>query len=324
MSTAPGTSGAIAIRGSTPSEFADTAYPQLIMHCIELARIATLIAAQGPSLILLRPNFPADAMTRYWVASRQRTELWNRGLARLADLEAAGRPLAIDAWWFEHVPMVEEILVSETLTRVMAAVGAAVDEGIEDRDVEPLTHSIFQTHLESRNRVLRVLLFSRGRSVEQALRLNRLRRCVERWTDFLIAPLVRVRPDSIQFAIDARRARAYANETAVDDRDRGGNGVNWLSAATLELSLGGLCDHRAALPQANRQLGESVLACLRPQLFDSLGVPHSTATQRIKLGCSPECPPARENTHGNRGAKHLLFHSSQAPPAAPNLVRWTF
>jgi len=296
------------------------------MHCIELARIATLIAAQGPSLVLLRPNFPADAMTRYWVASRQRTELWNRGLARLVDLEAAGRPLAIDAWWFEHVPMIEEILVSETLTRVMAAVGAALDEGIEDRDVEPVTHSIFQAHLESRNRVLRVLLFSRGRSVEQALRLNRLRRCVERWTDFLIAPLVRVRPDSIQFAIDAGRARAYASENALDDRDRGGDGdgVNWLSAATLELSLGGLCDRRAALPQANRQLGESVLACLRPQLFDSLGVLHSTATQRIKVGNSPECPPSRENKPGNRGDKHLLFHSPQTCPSAPNLVRWTF
>jgi len=294
------------------------------MHCIELARIATLIAAQGPSLVLLRPSIPADAMTRYWVASRQRTELWNRGLARLAALEAAGRPLAIDAWWFEHVPMIEEILVSEMLTRVMAAVGAALDDAVEERDVEPVTHSIFQSHLESRNRVLRVLLFSRGRSVEQALRLNRLRRCVERWTDFLIAPLVRVRPDSIQFAIDAGRARTYASENSLDYRDRVSDGVNWLSAATLELSLGALCDRRPALPQANRQLGESVLACLRPQLFDSLGVLHSTATQRIKVGSSPECPPSRATTPGYRGDKHLLFHAPQARPAAPNLVRWTF
>lgn len=294
------------------------------MHCIELARIATLIAAQGPTLAMLRPSIPSDAITRYWVASRQRTELWNRGLARLVDLEAAGRPLAIDAWWFEHVPMIEEILVSETLARVMAAVGAAVDDGIEDRDVEPVTHSVFQTHLESRNRVLRILLFSRGRSVEQALRLNRLRRCVERWTDFLIAPLVRARPDSIQFAIDAGRARACANEGPMDERERGTDGVHWLSAATLELSLGGICDRRAALPQANQQIGEAVLACLPPQLFDSLGMPHTIATQRIVAGHSPECPPAREKKSGNRGDQHLLFHAPQTRPAAPNLVRWTF
>lgn len=294
------------------------------MHCIELARIATLIAAQGPSLAMLQPHIPANAMTGYWVASRQRTELWNQGLARLVELEAAGRPLAIDAWWFEHVPMIEEILVSEMLTRVMAAVGAVLDDEIENRDVEPVTHSVFQTHLESRNRVLRLLLFSRGRSVEQALRLNRLRRCVERWTDLLIAPLVRVRPDSIQFAIDAGRARAYADECPVDYRDRGSDGVNWLSAATMEISLGGLCDRRAALPQANQQVGESVLACLRPQVFDSLGIPHTSATQRIVAGHSPECPPARENVPRNRGDKHLLFHAPQTRPAAPNLVRWTF
>jgi hypothetical protein len=85
------------------------------MHCIELARIATLVAAQGPSLAMLQPHIPANAMTGYWVASRQRTELWNQGLARLVELEAAGRPLAIDAWWFEHLPMIEEVLVSEML-----------------------------------------------------------------------------------------------------------------------------------------------------------------------------------------------------------------
>ncbi|HBJ37123.1 MAG TPA: hypothetical protein DDZ51_20695 [Planctomycetaceae bacterium] len=294
------------------------------MHCIELARIATFIAAQGASLAIVRPSIPASAITQYWVASRQRTELWNRGLARLVEMEATGRPLAIDGWWFEHVPMIEEILVSETLSRVMAAVGAVLDDGIEDREIEPVTHSVFQTHLESRNRVLRILLFSRGRSVEQALRLNRLRRCVERWTDLLIAPLVRLRPDSVQFAIDAGRARAYASECSDDDRNRGSDGSDWLSAATLELSLGGLCDRRAALPQANQQIGESVLAYLRPELFDSLGVPYSTTTQRIVSGHSPECPPAGDNKRGNRGGKHLLFHAPQTRPAAPNLVRWTF
>lgn len=294
------------------------------MHCIELARIATLIAAQGPALAALPSSIPAESITHYWVASRQRTDLWNRGFARLVDLEAAGQPLAIDAWWFEHVPMIEEILVSEMLTRVMAGVGAAIENDTEDREVDPVTHSVFQTHLESRNRVLRVLLFGRGRSVEMALRLNRLRRCVERWTDFLIAPLIRFHPDSIQFAIDAGRARAYASEGAMDYRDRGSDGVNWLSAATLELSLGGLCDRRAALPQANQQVGQSVLACLRPQVFDSLGVPHTATTGRILAGHSPECPPAREITPGNRGDKHILFHAPQTRPTAPNLVRWTF
>jgi len=295
-----------------------------LMHCIELARLATLIAAQGPTLASLRPDIPADAMTRYWVASRQRTELWHRGLARLADLESTGNSLAIDAWWFEHVPMIEEILVSEMLTRVMAAVGAALDTDIQERDIEPITYSIFQTHLESRNRVLRVLLFSRGRSVELALRLNRLRRCVERWNDFLLAPLISAYPDSIQFAIDVGRARAYASECPLEGRDRTSDGIHWLSAATLEISLSNLCDRRAALPQANRHVGQAVLAFLRSPTFDSLGLPHTATTQRIVAGQSPEGPPASGDEPTNRGGQHLLFHTPKNHPPAPNLVRWTF
>lgn len=293
------------------------------MHCIELARLATLIAAQAPSLAMHRQNIPAEAITRYWVASRQRTELWNRGLARLADVETTGRPLEIDAWWFEHVPMIEEILVCETLTRVMATVGAALDEGVQQRDVEPVTHSVFQTHLESRNRVLRILLFSRGRSVEQALRLNRLRRCVERWTDFIIAPLIRNRPELIEYACDAGRARAYANEYPEGYGDRPSDGTHWLSTVTLELSLSNLCDRRAALPQANRQVGDAVLACLGTRLFDSLGLPQSAVTQRIAAGHSPECAPQPKHRSGGSD-QHLLFHAPQHRAVAPNLVRWTF
>lgn len=294
------------------------------MHCIELARLATLIAAQGSTLASLRPDMPTEAMTRYWVASRQRTELWHRGLARLPDSESTGNSFAIDAWWFEHIPMIEEILVSEMLTRVMAAVGAAIDTDIQERDLEPITYSIFQTHLESRNRVLRILLFSRGRSVEQALRLNRLRRCVERWNDFLLGPLIGVYPDSIQFAFDAGRARAYASEFSLEGRDRTSDGIHWLSAATLEISLSNLCDRRAALPQANRQVGQSVLAFLRSKTFDSLGLPYTAATQRIVAGQSPEGPPASVDKPANCGGKHLLFHAPKNHPPAPNLVRWTF
>jgi len=299
-------------------------FPQFTMHCIELARIATLIAAQSQSLALVRPRIPAEAMTRYWVAARQRFELWNQGLGRLTELESSGRPLAIEAWWQEHLPMIEEILVSETLTRVMAAVGAALDEEVDDREVQPVTQSIFLAHLECRNRVLRVLLFSRGRSVDDALRLNRLRRCVERWCDFLLAPLVRTRPEMVQFAVDARRARAFAQESSADATDPCGSNVNWLTAATLEMSLAAQCDRRVSLPQANRQLGEAVLACMRPELFDSLGMLQSTATQRIRVGHSPECKPAIQANTGHRGDKHLLFHAPKLRPSAPNLVRWTF
>ncbi len=288
------------------------------MHSIELARLAALIAAQGPSLILIRPTIPAEATVRYWSAARQRFDLWNQGLGRFHDLENAGRSLAIRDWWQEHLAMIEEILVSEILTRVMAAIGAGLDAQCAHGDVEPITQSVFLTHLESRNRVLRLLLFGRGGSVEEALRLNRLRRCVERWTDFLLGPLVKSYPEMLRFTHDSGRARAFGDEANQIQGAGDAATVNWLTAATLEMSLAALSDRHPALPQANRQLGQAALACIRPELFDSFGLLKSAKTQRLQANHSPECRP----NHGKR-AEHVLFHDVHRQPPSPNLVRWT-
>lgn len=288
------------------------------MHCIELARIATLISAQGPAIAIARPKISSGAMTGYWVAARQRTELWNHGLGRLNELQEFGRPMMIDQWWEDHTAMVEEILISEILTRVMAATGATLDADVAESDVEPVTESVFVSHLESRNRVLRILLFGRGRSVDEAQRLNRLRRCVERWTDYLLGPLIQIRPEAVAYAIDPVRATTFAGESAWEQGEGFGDTIAWLTTSTIAMSLSSLCERRPALPQANRQVGDAVLACLRPELFDSLGIPHTAQTQRIRSGRSPESEPIERP-----GQSHWLFHSPKHRPPTPNLVRWT-
>jgi hypothetical protein len=288
------------------------------MHSIELARIAAVVAAQGPSLILIRPAMPAEAMVQYWSASRQRFDLWNQGLGRFNELDSAGRSLAIRDWWQDHLVMIEEILISEILTRVMAAIGAALDCGRAEGDVEPITQSVYLTHLEARNRVLRLLLFGRGGSVEEALRLNRLRRCVERWTDFLLGTMVKEHSLTLRYAHDTGRVKAFADEVALIQSAGDAFAVNWLTGATLQTSLAALSDQRPALPQANRNLGRSVLACMRPELFDSLGLLKSTKTHRIQKNLSPEGQPDCD------GATHVLFHSVHRQAPSPNLVRWTF
>jgi hypothetical protein len=288
------------------------------MHSIELARIATLISAQGPAVSIVRPKISSGPMNQYWVAARQRTELWNHGLGRLNELEEFGRPMMIAQWWEDHTPMIEEILISEILTRVMAATGATLDADVTDRDIEPVTESVFVSHLESRNRVLRILLFGRGRSVDQALRLNRLRRGVERWTDYLLGPLIQVRPEAVAYAIDPVRARTFADESSWGYDEGLGDTIGRLTTSAIAISLASLCDPRPALPQANRHVGDSVLACLRPELFDSLGIPHSAQTQRIRSSRSPEGEPTDRPGHS-----HWLFHSPKHRPPTPNLVRWT-
>ncbi len=299
------------------------------MHCLELARLANCVAVQGPALALLRPALTAESITPYWVASRERFELWNRGLARLVDLETSGRSLAVQDWWDEHVPMVEEILVSESLTRVMAATGAALDEGFDDLEIEPVTQSIYGTHLECRNRVLRLLLMGHGHWGHQAVNLNRLRRCAERWTDFLLAPLVAVCPRAAEFAFDRLRVQAFLADMAGTSAERSEWVWRQMTTMTLQMSLAALCQRRESLSRANSQLAQAVLGCLPSELFDSGGVPLRLSVQRIRLSRSPEQNPVAaidENVSAARRseAKHLLFHAPQPAPKTPHLARWTF
>lgn len=290
------------------------------MHSLELTRIATVIAAAGESLAVAGTGFPVTAMTSYWVANRQRFELWNRGLTRFSELENVGRSLAMRDWWLRHLKMIEEILISEILTRVMAAVGAIVDAKIAAHDVEPLTQSVFTRHLEARNQVLRLLLFGRGSSVDETLRLNRLRRCAERWTDFLIGPLTPRHPETLPFVIDPERVRAITRgfEHQASAREPAGVLPVTLTWLGIRGSLGSLSRSVPAMPHANRSVGEAALACLGPRLFDSLGLPRSTIAQRIAEADSPECQPAGEQLPG-----HPLFRPDPLPVPSALVVRWT-
>ena len=290
------------------------------MHSLELARIASVIAAWSESLAVGSSQIPETALANYWMANRQRFELWNRGLTRFTELERVGRSLAMRDWWLTHLSMIEEILISEILTRVMAAVGAMIDAKVANHTIEPLTQSVYHRHLEARNRVLRLLLFGRGSSVEEALRLNRLRRTAERWTDWLIGPLTGRHPETLPFVIDSGRARTMAE--GAEFRMQHG-----LFASTLAMTMGwqglrhsliGLAQLRPAMPNANRMVAEAALACLGRSLFDSFGLPRTEVGCRIELGESLECVPGA----GPR-AYHPLFSSEPIVVAPAMLLRWT-
>lgn len=284
------------------------------MHCIELARIAAIIAAQGPPLASSGVAIPPEAAVQYWSASRQRFELWHRGLGRLTEVLKADRSLAAREWWHEHLGMLEEILISETLTRVLAAIGGVLDRAHSVGEIEPITQSVFLTHLQVRNHVLRLLLFGRGGSVEQSLRLNRLRRCVELWTDRLLGCLVLAHPEARRYTHDVARADAFAALLAPQPPQADAALRSGLPTA-LCLSLAAMCDSRESLPHANRELGQAALACLPPDLFDAHGLLKSRWLQRLQANRSPECRP------GSGGEHPLLRKPSPCSPVSA-LSRW--
>lgn len=254
------------------------------MHCVLIADLAALVSQHGPAILYQRETIPAEAMTQYWAASRTRLELWHQTIARYRRADTSGDFFALRRWWTEHVGVVEEVLVTEMLTRVIASLAHGLDAAHAIEESAPVTHAVYLSHLEVRNRIQHLMLLGRGNSVQESVRLNRLRQGVERWTDAMIGRLSARTPGQIHYAIDPARAAEYARES----RSCGSRGARdmsaWLMNAAMHDTLQRRTGPRAALPEANRAVAQSVMLMLRPDLFDSVGMLQSLWMHRLRWG----------------------------------------
>ncbi|WP_164102547.1 hypothetical protein [Candidatus Laterigemmans baculatus] len=270
------------------------------MHAVQLADLASILALHGPSLLFRRELISEEALHAYWNASRSRSESWKRRLGEYQQRERSGGSVELQAWWEQHYPLLEEILLSEPLTRIYAALAASLDANRDAEQVSPITHSVFLQHLEARNRVLQMMIYGRGSSVETAVRLNRLRAAVESWCDALLGrlgccpepngplPKSSQSQDAAQawerYAIDPLRARGFAEEARQLPEGTARDTAGWLLTAAMRETLSRRSQSETASPEANQQVSDAVLMCLRPDLFDSVGVLKSLWLHRLQRG----------------------------------------
>ncbi|MCG8648511.1 MAG: hypothetical protein MI861_01685 [Pirellulales bacterium] len=253
------------------------------MHCVLIADIAALISQHGPAILYRRDTIPPEAVSQYWTSSRSRFELWHQAMARYRQAENDSDWMAMRRWWREHLVLLEEVFVTEMLTRVIAGLAAGLDEQCETDEISPVTHAIHLTHLESRNRVQQLMLFGRGNSVHDAVRLNRLRQGVERWTDAMIGRMAVQSPATVRYAIDVTRAQAYAEDLRGFGHGVSRETASWLMNAAMDDMLRRRTSPAAALPVANRNVAQSVMLMLRPDLFDSVGNLKSLWLHRLQI-----------------------------------------
>lgn len=253
------------------------------MHSILIADIAALVSQHGPAILYRGDAIPPEAVTQYWTSSRSRLELWHQTLSRYRSAEESGESAALRGWWRAHSVVLEEVFVSELLTRVLAALAANLDDQGDSEEVSPATHAIYLSHLEARNRVQQMMLFGRGSSVQDAVRLNRLRQGVERWIDALIGRLSVQSPATIRYAIQPERAEEYAREMRAYGHGPARDTACWLMNAAMHDMLRQRCSQTPGLPEANRKIAQSVLLMLRPDLFDSVGHLKSLWLHRLEI-----------------------------------------
>lgn len=206
------------------------------MKAVELARLGHALV-HGASFMTPDSCLPhRAALSLHLDASRQRMEYWSRRF------QSIGRAPA----WRLSPAIVQEMLVSEILVRVSAAIA---------RIGVPASSPLFE-HLRSGHAVVR-------HQSQQLLRANRLwlnqfavvaERCC-RWTDLLLGQLMPL-SDIRDIGFDPDRVCDYASDGALDPLARS------LMRDSMLNSLQGSRDGKTGCESLNRQIALSAVSCL--------------------------------------------------------------
>src|SRR4051794_34439953 len=200
------------------------------MHVRELAQFAGLVALNGPQFVATKPADNCVRVEQYWATSKCRFEAWARAL-KVSRTGSGDERNSADHWIVLRSTL-DEIFVSDLLTRVWTALVAARDQRWSTDSCDTVTRNVFSAQLDARHRALELLLDRNAMTARQAVSIDRARRKAERWTDALLGALAGV-CDFREFAIDQDRA----GEFAVDLARHRGDGMQEAFWRLLMLSL---------------------------------------------------------------------------------------
>src|SRR5262249_20214502 len=126
------------------------------MHHRDLAELAALLAIHAPAIVQQRQPLSPGSNQAYWTASKCRLDRSGRILKHLTAAETETQ-LPATLVWPRVGPVLEEILVSELLTRIWTATAVAYDSALEEQELEPVARSVLTAHFDARRRVLSLI-----------------------------------------------------------------------------------------------------------------------------------------------------------------------
>jgi hypothetical protein len=282
------------------------------MHAITLAELASTFVGVAATLLKQRLLPTHEAAQALWTLHRSRCDEWNYRLASHREAMNRTGTSARSKKWHEVMPVLQEILLTEPLTRTLACFASHLEDLQLSDEFSPLLHSNLVSHIEARHRCLNLIVFGQGLSVESSVRLNRLRRHLETYSDQLLAVLPNT-PTVEAYCFDARAifiTRREMSRTA-DSLDG-----RWLQLHLQSLerqlwqNLQSDIDWRAANGRLNHRMSQSVLALLPTPLFDGFGIPLRTGFSVLTSNDSPESDGRPLDPAASTSPMHFLVKSS--------------
>lgn len=249
------------------------------MHCITLAQFASQIAQHADVWAQTPDEIPTDAIHTYWISAKTRHQQWHEALSQFRDARNEADFGALRHYWSYYLPVLQEIVVSDQLSRMVATVAdmkqQAGDAHESAASFFAIANGVYFSGLECSNRLANLLLTPAGVETRDLVMLNRLRRTCERWTDWQIGLMNLGSQRSFRFCFDVDRGETFRDELKLS-KDRG-----QLELATQLLTMSMLGSYqrylskRDGLKRNNQQWVESIMALLHPAMFDLTGLPMS-------------------------------------------------
>ncbi|MEM9942819.1 MAG: hypothetical protein AAF939_14745, partial [Planctomycetota bacterium] len=238
------------------------------MKACQLAEIGCWIATHSESFIQGSEDQPRLIVTSYWKSSKLRVQRWFTAL-KMFEQDFERNDPNHDPWPALEI-LIEEILISELLTRVWTAAVIQHDSYHGSDELSGPANSVYISHMEARNRAFRIMIRGRANSEKTFDRLNKLRHRIERWTDLFLGqlPMVEVAAD---YGFDKNRVTDFHQEN-LDS----GVSVHQFRQKVFASSFNSemLADSKiAANPDLNREIASGILACFPQDRFDSHGLP---------------------------------------------------
>ena len=253
------------VRQPSLSVYSDNPHWTTSVNPRDLAESAAIIARHADLIIDSDYALDSSLIEEYWVACRRRWKSWStRGLAGMSFSELS--------------QVAEEIMVAEMPARVWTAVYYVHCLNHRNPEGLRLVRQALRWHVEARQTTLQHLIDDYNRTeLSGLLRLDRVRRRVERWTDFLIGTITR-HGVALHLAFDPDRCRN--NAESMQDGPT--------AEAVWPLTIAGLTRSFSTSPPFTEESARSHTAVLKAQLaafptgaFRNDGRPWSSPLNRV-------------------------------------------
>lgn len=243
-------------------------------HCAE---VAALVSAYSRFVVEGGGRLSSSAIDKYVECSQQRFRRWQAAIRGFRRQHCEGSPVDRCRMWSELEPTLEQIFVTELLTRVWGAVLVATDQQMETQNYGPAARLMLIQHLEMRKQALQLLVSDTTIMRDHLGRIDRLRQRVERWTDLLLGHLIESHQVE-DFAFDPVRCAEFSPHRLLQPFEPG---QTWhLLMTGLRLAFPGNTGSHCDYDPLQHEIISSILACFPPDAVEVDGPLVSILKQR--------------------------------------------